>query len=151
MNAPVSKSVADFAAMLDGRQYGDEITEAEETMAFANGLVVVFGYSDDNVELRGAIREEIGAYDGTTFRVDAKGVLQGWADLKDNAEDESEFEAYFARKLAGFKTIKAVWCPPARGMSWAYETDIPHATFHVMEDGETYCEGIVFDIRDIAA
>ena len=141
----------ELAAILNGREYGNEMTKDEELTAKAAGLVVVFGYSDDNVELRGAIHDEIGAYEGTTVRVDAKGVLQAWDDLKDNAEEESEFEAYFARKLAGFKPITALWCPPAVGGSWAYETAIPHASFDVMEDGEIYCRGIIFALADIAA
>lgn len=36
-----------FAEMLNGRQYGEEITKEEATQACENGLVVVFGYSDD--------------------------------------------------------------------------------------------------------
>ena len=42
----------ELAAMLNGREYGKEITKAEEEKAKANGLVVIYGYSDDNVELR---------------------------------------------------------------------------------------------------
>jgi hypothetical protein len=33
--------------------------------------------------------------------------------------------------------------------SWSYETDIPHATFDVLEDGEVYCRGIVFALADL--
>lgn len=50
--------------MLNGREYGDEITREEEAMAKAHGLVVVFGYSDDNMEFCGAITDEVGCYDG---------------------------------------------------------------------------------------
>lgn len=50
-----------MAALLNGRSYGEEITENECAIAQAHGLVVVFGYSDDNVELRRAIHDEIGA------------------------------------------------------------------------------------------
>lgn len=140
----------ELAARLNGREYGSEITKAEEVEAKEAGLVVVFGYSDDNVELRGVINDEIGAYEGVTFRVDSKGILQAWEEFKDNAETEAEFQNYFSRKASGSKEIKAVWCPPGTGMSWAYETEIPHATFDVMEDGEVYCRGIVFAISDIA-
>ena len=66
----------ELAAQLDGNQYGNEITKEQEIIAAGNGLVVVFGYSDDNVELRGAIDDEVGAYDGTTFHVTRDGVLQ---------------------------------------------------------------------------
>ena len=33
--------------------------------------------------------------------------------------------------------------------SWKYETEIPHATFRIMESGELYCVGIVFDIQSL--
>ena len=39
----------------------------EERLAKENGLVVVFGYSDDNIELRGAINNEAGCFDGGSF------------------------------------------------------------------------------------
>ena len=40
-----------LAERLDGREYLSEITPEEEREAEANGLVAVYGYSDDNVEL----------------------------------------------------------------------------------------------------
>lgn len=145
-------NASELAAILNGREYGSEITKAEEAQAKAAGLVVVFGYSDDNVELRGAIEDEIGAYDGTTFRVCSYGLLPNWPADSDEGWSENEAEEYFRRKLAGFTTIEAVWCPDGdEGMSWAYHTEIPHATFDVMEDGEVYCRGIVFALADVAA
>ena len=55
---------AEFAARLNGRTYRNEVSTAEAKEAKAAGLVVVYGYSDDNVELAGAIDDEIGANDG---------------------------------------------------------------------------------------
>lgn len=54
----------ELAALLDGNQYGNEITKEQEMLALDHDLVVVFGYSDDDVELRGEINDEVGAYDG---------------------------------------------------------------------------------------
>lgn len=140
----------EFAQRLNGREYGSEITKAEEAEAKAVGLVVVFGYSDDNVEFRGAINDEVGAYDGTTVRICADGILPNWPADFGEGWSESEAEAYFRRKRAGFRELRAVWCPHSLpGTSWAYETDIPHATFNVMEDGEVYCRGIVFRLADV--
>ena len=111
-------TLKDFAAMLDGRTYGNEITQEEAALAKELGFVVVFGYSDDNAELRGAIDDEIGCYDG--------GVLEH--------ED-----------LPG--TIYAVWCPEDIDCAWGYTTTIPHESFHIYEDEELYCVGIVCDIQ----
>lgn len=141
-------NASEFAALLNGREYGSEITEAEEAQAKAAGLVVVFGYSDDNVELRGALDEEIGAYEGTNLRITSAGIMPLWEG--DDGISEEDAEAYFALKRLPFKTIECVWCPKGEGMSWAYRTEIPHATFDVMEDGETYCRGIVFALIDAA-
>ncbi len=57
-----------LAAQLNGREYGSEITKEEEAAAKKAGLVVVYGASDDLVELRGAIEEEVGAYDMLKYR-----------------------------------------------------------------------------------
>ena len=107
-----------FAALLDGREYGSEITPEEEKLAKELGYVVVFGYSDDNAELRGAIDDEIGCYDG--------GVLE---------HDDLPAPIY------------ADWCPEDIECSWAYGTSMPHENFYIYEDGELYCVGIVCDIN----
>lgn len=57
-------TIYEFAEKLNGRQYGNEITKSEEQEAKELGFVVVFGYSDDNAEFRGAYNEEIGCWDG---------------------------------------------------------------------------------------
>lgn len=57
-------SIFDFANMLNGRAYLDEITKEEEALAKELGYVVVFGYSDDNAEFRGAYDDEVGCFGG---------------------------------------------------------------------------------------
>lgn len=57
-------TIYEFAEKLNGRQYGNELTKSEEQEAKELGFVVVFGYSDDNAEFRGAYNEEIGCWDG---------------------------------------------------------------------------------------
>ena len=136
-------TMKEFAKMLSGREYGMELTKDEERQAADAGLVVVYGYSDDNVELRGAIDEEVGAWDGTTIRLTKTGVLQGPAcDSAENCECP-----YFAAAKNAAKTIEAVW--GAGGVSWTFETDIPHETFNIYEDGELFCVGIVFSVEDL--
>lgn len=137
----------ELAARLHGREYGSEITKAECVEAKAAGLVVVYGYSDDNVELEGAINDEIGASEGATLRITPAGLLPEWPD--EGFADEAEAEDYFRKKAAGFQSIEAVWCPEGEGKSWVYRTEIPHATFDVLEDGEVFCTGIVFRLADV--
>lgn len=131
--------IQEFAMLLNGREYGDEITPQECAHAKQDGIVVVFGCSDDNVELRGAIHDEVGAYDGTTLCFDAKGLLQNDCDDEDCP--------HYIKLINSAKTIKAVW---NNGIySWSYETSIPHATFLIMEDGNSYCQGIVFHMENL--
>lgn len=111
-------TLKEFASLLDGREYRCEITPEEEKLAKELGFVVVFGYSDDCAELRGAIDDEIGCFDG--------GLLEH--------ED-----------LPG--TIYANWCPEDIDCSWAYGTEIPHERFCIYEYGGLYCVGIVCDIN----
>lgn len=134
-----------LAALLNGREYGSEITKAEADEAKAAGLVVVFGYSDDNIEFRGALNDEIGVGENTTLSIDAKGEIPEWENL-DRCDEEAVAD-YFGRKGKGRK-IKTVWCRDV--YSWTYETDIPHAKFDVMEDGDKYCRGIVFELRELS-
>ncbi len=61
-------SPQELATKLNGREYGNETSVQLERTAKENNLVIAFGYSDDNLELRGAIRDEYGAYDGTTAK-----------------------------------------------------------------------------------
>lgn len=136
----------DLAKSINGRQERSEMTNSEEKQAMQDGLVVVFAYSDDNVELRGAIDEEIGAYDGTTLYFDDKGLLQNECD-----DDDCP---YFEKAKETAKTIEAKPDYSGNGeYMWTYETDIPHACFDVMEADEIgegkFCRGIIFSLADL--
>lgn len=123
----------ELANRLDGRQYLEEITYNEERLAKESGLVVVFGYSDDNVEFRGAIDDEVGAWEGGTFWVYKNGRI--W-----NTD-------YMSGVSGECKKIEALWCN-GEGPAWTYRTDIPHETFNIYDEDELFCIGIVFDTKD---
>lgn len=137
-----------MAALLNGRKYGDEMTRAEHEVAKRSGLVVVFGYSDDCIEVRGAWGEdEFGAYNGGMWKVGPNGVRKDWDEI--DHDDEEESETYFSLKSTAFATLKAIWSPKELNCSWVYELNAPHVTFDIMEDGELYCRGIVFAVVDL--
>ena len=135
----------DLAAKLNGREYCREITDEECEQAKAAGLVVVFGASDDLIEFRGAICDEGGGYDGGAVLIDAKGILPWW---DSTSECEESAQEYFERK-AKARTIEALFAKEG-SYTWTYKTDIPHETFEIVEDGEPYCRGIVFNIGEIS-
>ena len=137
----------ELAGKLDGREYRKEIDLAEEKSAKEARLVVVFGVSDDLMEFRGAIDDDVGAYDGGEALVDARGLLPSRSDI----DDDVILEDFFARRKLAW-LIEALWCAEGE-WRWTFRTDIPHATFEVGEtDGnETnpYCRGIVFSLDDL--
>ncbi len=129
--------IQEFANMLDGRDYGKEITKDEEKQAKELGFVVVFGASDDLAEFRGAMHEEADCLEGAEILLDKNGLFQ-----------DCECNCNHSEKAKGnCKSIKAFWCK--NGFSWTYATDIPHATFDILEDEEKYCKGIVFEIKSL--
>ncbi len=132
----------ELAIELNGRDTGEEMEWGEAQDAKDAGLVVVYGYSDDNVEFRGAINHETDSYDGGTVYLTANGVLEGPAC---SCAEDCECP-YFAKEREKAKTIKAVWHNEG-GPCWTFETDIPHETFTIMEDGAPWCIGIVFSME----
>lgn len=146
----------ELANLLNGREYGEEITEAEEKEAEASCLLVIFGGGDDLVELRGAIDEEFGAYNGVTFGLLDGGTVELYIDASRREELESlgMMSAYEAR-LASATKVEAVWGSKDAaddGFAWTFRTDAPHATFDILEGreedgGNHYCRGIVIDLN----
>jgi hypothetical protein len=135
-----------FAELLNGRQYRDEITKDEEKLAKENGLLVCFGASDDLLEFRGIVYDEVGAYDGgSALLVKKKG---GKIDIM-SEDDFKEVQEIMDDKELDFELPKvevvAEWCPDDLECSWRIKSDLPHATFDIMEDGELYCRGIIIE------
>lgn len=124
------QELKDFARKVDGIEYLEERkwlwAEAKE-----KGIVVVFGYSDDNIEFRGAVDDEIGCFDGR--RVQVPGT-------------DRYIDAIFCGMLNGKEILKPSEYMTDDGdrITWVYRTDIPHETFMMYEDKEPYCQGIVF-------
>jgi len=130
------------ALALHNNQYSLEGTPELFLRMKEHRLVAVFGASDDLMEFRGAICDEVGAYEGTTAHLDQTGLLVSECDEGDDCP-------YFKKACAVAAKVDAVWCPEGREISWVYETAIPHEKFLIMENDEVYCEGIVFLLDDV--
>lgn len=115
-----------LAAMLDGREYRNEVTTEVTEVAKSNSLVIVFGASDDLMEFRGAIYDEIGSCHGVSAYLNQQGLC-----IDGKCEE-----------------IKAFWCEDGYS-GFTYKTNIPHATFDILEGNEKYCRGIVFSLNDL--
>lgn len=129
----------ELAKMLDGNQYGNECPNQENELAKENNLVIVFGYSDDNMEFEGAIDDEVSCYDGGFAYVTKEGLLQNKCDCEDCP--------YFEKEQEKAQKIEAIW--DSQSYSWIYKTNIPHVTFEIFEDEDKYCRGIVFSLDDL--
>lgn len=139
---PVKLSKELLAGLLTGREYGKEMAKEEEMQAKAAGLIVIFGASDDLMEFRGFVDDERGA--PTVALIDAKGLLPFREDIE---HDDEALKDYFAR-APQVRAVDALWAKED-GYSWTFRTDVPHATFEIVEGGEPYCRGIVIDVADL--
>jgi hypothetical protein len=139
-------STNEIAAKLNNAEYPLRIDKELVAAAKAAGIVIVYGASDDLMELEGAINDEVGACNGGTAIIDQKGVLPDWEQLMDDSPTKDEVREYFEREKQS-AAIEAIW--DSEGYSFTYKTSIPHVTFDVVEDGEKYCRGIVLSLSDI--
>lgn len=127
-------TLKEFAERLNGTEYNGYPIFSKEDIGIAkeNGFVIVTGASDDLMEFEGAIEDEAGCFDGGRVYISKNGV----------EEDKTK------------NVINALWCDAEDEngvvIPWAYETKIPHETFYVIDAGEVYCRGIVFNLEDVA-
>ena len=127
----------EFAAILNGRAYRKEMTKGEEAWAKEFGLVVAFGSSDDLVELRGAISEEVNAYEGTEIYFTPDGLL----------EDCECSCPYFEKAKEKAVVLEAFW--REGDWTWTFSAPFPCETFEIFDDEEKFCRGIVFALADV--
>ena len=125
-----------LAKTLDGREYRSEITKEEEQLAKENGLVVVFGRSDDLMELCGAIdgEEGFGGSGGFTFFINKDGIKTYGEVSGEKIQEPTFLTAYWNRS----------------GYSWCYKINVPSSSFDILEEGQKYCRGIVFNISELS-
>jgi len=130
------------AVALNGCEIGEEGSKELFAQMKADGLVAVFGASDDLMEFRGAVHDEVGCYGGGTAYMTERGLFT--AICEDGSCPHEKQRREYATK------IEANW-DDGHGFAWTYNTDIPHAKFIVNEGDELYCEGIVFALSDVPA
>lgn len=140
-----------MAERLNGRQYGRETTKEDIQLARQSGLVIIYGASDDIVEFEGAIVDEIGAYNGAHFT-----IVTTWTETPVYGEFKTyrEVKNYDIVSIENDSSItknrfEAMWSPEELKCSWLIKTDLPHATFDIMEEDDLFCRGIVVDLKDI--
>lgn len=115
---------------LNGIEYRTDIPKELLRIASEKKLLIIHAASDDLVIIDGFISDELDAFRGVEFYISSNGEVS----LNDGI---------------GGEMVEAIFCPKYLNTLWLFETDIPHATFDIMEDGELYCRGLVIDLNEI--
>jgi len=128
------KLLYEMVELLKGMEYGKDLTRKQKQYAQVNGIVVIWGHSDDGMCIDGPVGG--GDSFGTEVYFNHKGIVRNECDYYKCP--------YFLREQRNAKKVKGIFHDDGKPYCWTYETDIPHKKFIVMEDGEPWCEGIVF-------
>ena len=134
--------IKEISKILDGMDRTDDVPKDIEKLAKENNIIIIFGYSDDLIEVRGKIYDEFDIFDGDKLLFTSQGILSNECYNKDCENFK------LLKTLLNPQEVKAIW----RNSSpyWSYQTDIPHKTFRMLDsDDEIYCIGIVFSLSDI--
>lgn len=125
---------------LNGREYREELTDEEEQQLKKDGLVVVFGASDDLCEIKGAISDEIDCYlDKTVVYVEE---IDGFVSEDYYKNNPHELIKIDLRKRPYLKIN-------SRDEYWRYELPkIWNRKFNILENENIYCEGRIFFKED---
>lgn len=120
-------NIKEWAEKLNNIEYpADEIWDMRKQFE-EDGVVVVYGASDDLIEFEGAIQDEGDCYNDEVFYLNKEGLTTSYS-----------------------KNYVKVTHPHNGTVQFEYETNISNVEwFNVMEDGELYCKGFVFNINDL--
>ena len=126
-----------LVGMIGKLGYRDEPSREAIDYAKENGIVIVWGESDDLIEFRGAIYDEGDCYEGGTIYLNQEGLFGDDCDCN-----------YAQRAKESCIKLSAIWCGKDTDWTWSYKIDVQHETFEIYDDDEKYCQGIVFYLKD---
>lgn len=147
------ESHVEFARRLDRRQYRAELLPAEEAAAKSSCLLVAFGASDDLLELRGFVDDEIGAYNGGSCCVSARGLCPMWRNgERKTLEEAREYFSRVHRVDQPMIRVQATWNDGEDGPCWEITTDARRSSpFMILDGTDEYCRGLVIDCSELSA
>ena len=164
------ETIHDLAKLLNGNEDGNELDnnllKDIEGFCKKQNWLIVYPYSDDNIELRGAYDEEIGAWDGTTIRFVKAGDFYMDEDDEECYRKASEnmFVAVNECEINEIKKsignwldyngliIEALWEPKQLpDYAWAYHAlgNVDYAEFDILSDGEPWARCMIIDLNNI--
>lgn len=132
----------ELAKQIDGIEYPARFDQKTLNEAKHNKLIIIHGSSDDLVEIRGWHVEEFGA--PGIFYISMIDVI----DAQEHDQCECLYCGY-SDKVSRMEKIEIEWLNGGENGCWVIKTNVPHARFRIMEDGELYSYGIVIDANDL--
>ena len=141
-----------LAELLNNRQYRNEIEDDEIQVAKENNLLVVFGHSDDNVELRGAIYEEYSV--GNTILIAGKNDTILIETGTDDLYGFDDFDGVYKRfndlgcvQVSDCDEEPENYITSEYGMNgWEFTTDLPYSEFEIYDGEDLHGKGLVIDL-----
>ena len=144
-----------LAELLNGGDRYVGITKGQEYIAQNNNLLVLFGYYDDSIKMRGAIHDNVDAIFGGDYLL----VLE--SEMYPDYDLENTYHKTLKNKLIQIpytedndnnpRLVRAQWRPDdIPGVKWQITSNMPHASFTINEGDQPYCEGIVLDLDEIS-
>ena len=137
----------EWQAILNKREYRNEMSRDEEKQAKLDRVLICFSASDDLLEFRGIIDDEVGAWEGTTVKLTPE------LELFDPSENK-ESQKFNNSQINKMLKITALWAPKnEENKTWASfhvtSSDFEFYWFDIMEEGEIYCRGFVVDESEL--
>ena len=124
---------------LNGREYREELEPFEEEELKKDGIIAVFGFSDDLCEIRGSLYDEIECY------YDKKIVYVKESDCFVTVDYYYENP----NELIKVDLSKRPYIDISNKNGWKYELpNIPQVEFKIYEEESIYCTGKLFYLKD---
>lgn len=130
---PMSMAIIrEIKNLIDGTHYRSKLDSIAVSLARTNGIVIMYGESDDILSFQGVIDDEAGAYNGLSY----KGL---------------EFNEAFPKDIKELMTnhqIELIWHDEGQ-KSWSFKVDerSKFERFNIMEDGEVFSEGLILVVN----
>lgn len=149
------ESIDDLAKLLNDNMNGDELDNPYnidvEKICKENKWIILFPYSDDCLEIRGYIDDEIGAWNGGDYEIIKKGDF-----YKDTDEENTYHKAERNMLIYGDENpgIKIKWCEKDNYV-WYIDCTYDNVAYFniqdedVMDDNEIWARCCVIDCSKI--
>lgn len=147
------KNIYDLAKLINNNDYGCELNNIYnidvEALCRKNKWIILFPYSDDCLEVRGYIDDEISAFNGGKYKILKKG---------DFYQDEYEENTYHKANVNQIieaendATIYMEWCPKNKNYTWDISCDYTNSVyFNIIgeEDNEIWAKCCIIDVSNI--